>query len=246
MSLRTARVDLHMHSCLSPCGDAAMTPASIAGYACLNGLDAIALTDHNISFNVPAIMACGEAYGINVVPGMELETSEEIHVVCLFPDFDSLSRFQQTVFDSYEQQPNKPAIFGDQLIMNEDDEIIGEYPHMLLSPTGISIDDVFGMVDSLGGIAYPAHVDRDSYSALTTLGDLPYGYPHSFVEISYDCDPESLVNRYPSIRDLTLIHASDAHYLHRIPEKGAELEVEENTPQGIINALKSMKRGLIL
>ncbi|MBO4326861.1 MAG: PHP domain-containing protein [Clostridia bacterium] len=246
MSKRSIHVDLHMHSCLSPCGDAEMTPANIVGLASLSGLDAIALTDHNISLNVGAAMRAGEAYGVTVVPGMELETTEEVHVVCLFPDLETLTSFQQTVSDSYTQIDNKPEIFGEEIIMDEEDNILGYYPHLLLTPTGISIDDVIPMVSEMGGIAYPAHVDRDSYSVLSNLGAMPYGYPYGFAEISYECDIDALYEKFPFMKDYTLIHASDAHYPAFIADPGALLEVEELSPRGIIEALKTLQRGLIL
>ena len=246
MGKQRIHVDLHMHSCLSPCGDNEMTPVNLVGLSALNGLDAIALTDHNISLNVPAAVFAGEAYGVTVVPGMELETSEEIHVVCLFPTLELLEEFRQYVVASYVQVPNRPEIFGEQRIMNSDDEQTGEYPWLLLAPTGISIDDAIPKVLEMGGVAYPAHVDRDSYSTLSVLGAMPYGYPLHFAEISYECDPESLFAQYPFMREYTLIHASDAHYPQFIADPGAELEVEENTPEGIIKALRELPSGLVL
>ena len=135
--------------------------------AVVNGLDALAITDHNSSYNIPAAMEIAAAYGIVLVPGMELETSEEIHIVCLFPDYPSLTAFQKIVCDSYSPRDNVVEIFGHQHIYNSDDEITGEWEPLLLEPTGISIDDVFRLADEVGGIAYPAHVDRDSYSVLS-------------------------------------------------------------------------------
>ena len=235
-----------MHSCLSPCGDAEMTPANIVGFCALNGLDAIALTDHNIMLNVPAAVEAGKEYGITVIPGMELETVEEIHVVCLFPKLGMLEEFQKKVTGSYEQMPNKPDIFGNQVIMDADDNITGEYPYMLLSPTGISIDEAIPLVIGMGGIAYPAHVDRDSYSVLASFGAMPYGYPLNFAEMSYECDLDVFFAKFPFMKDYSLIHASDAHYPQFLADPGAELEVESNTPEGIIKALFDLPRGKIL
>ncbi len=235
-------VDLHIHSALSPCGDDFMTPGNIVGMAVVNELDAIAITDHNSSENIPAAMTIAEEYGIVVIPGMELETAEEIHVVCLFPDMEALAQFQVTVLDSYAPGENRPDIFGCQQIFNTNDQIVGECPRMLLAPTGISIDDAIPLAERFGGIAYPAHVDRDSYSVLTSFGTLPYAYPHGFVEISMDCDRESLLKQYPFLQNYHLIPASDAHYLERIQERSTFIEVEERSPQGIITALKNLRK----
>lgn len=235
-------MDFHIHSALSPCGDDFMTPGNIVGMAVVNELDAIAITDHNSSENIPAAMAIAAEYGIVVIPGMELETAEEIHVVCLFPDLEAMSQFQRAVLDSYVPGENRPDIFGCQQIFNSNDQIIGECSRMLLAPTGISIDDAIPLADRFGGIAYPAHVDRDSYSVLTSFRTLPYQYPHGFVEISMDCDREALLAQYPFLQDYCLIPASDAHYLEKIQERRTFIQVEERSPAGIIAALKSLRK----
>ena len=111
---------------------------------------------------------------------------------------------------------------------------------MLLAPTGVSIDDVILLAERFDGIAYPAHVDRDSYSVLTSFGTLPYEYPHGFVEISMDCNRETLIGQYPFLQDYRLIPASDAHYLEKIQERHTFIEVEERSPRGIIAALKKL------
>ncbi|MFR1517309.1 MAG: PHP domain-containing protein [Clostridia bacterium] len=241
MSYQNVSVDLHIHSALSPCADESMTPGNIVGMAKLNGLSAIAVTDHNASQNSEAAVILGKRFGITVIPGMELETAEEIHVVCLFPDLERLACFQERVTASYNGAipPNRAEIFGRQFLYNAEDEICGELAHMLLAPTGITIDDSFEIAASLGGIAYPAHVDRDSYSVLTNLGALPYGYANPFVEISSGCDRDILLQNYPLLENYKLLPSSDAHYLDKIQEDGrALLAVEETTAGGILDALK--------
>lgn len=221
-----------------------MTPGNLVGMAKINGLDAIALTDHNAIENLEAAIKIGEAYDIVVVPGMELETTEEIHVVCLFENIFDLSKFQERVIDSYGGSipSNRPEIFGEQLIYNEEDEECGKLDRMLLAPSGISVDEVFDIVEALNGIAFPAHVDRDSYSVLTTLGALPYGYKNGFVEISKDCDVNSLLQNYPELVNYKLLPSSDAHYIDKIQEAGgAELLVEELSARGVITALKNSR-----
>ena len=85
--------DLHIHSVLSPCGDDDMTPCNIVGMSKLLGLDVIAITDHNSTGNAEAVMKCGQAMGLTVVPGMELETREEVHVLMLFEDLSKANEF---------------------------------------------------------------------------------------------------------------------------------------------------------
>lgn len=242
MNYQKISVDLHIHSVLSPCGDIMMTPGNLVGMAKINGLDAIALTDHNAMHNISAAIKIGQAYEITVIPGMELETSEEIHVVCLFENTENLQKFQEIVEASYGKTVpvNRPEIFGEQLIYNEEDEQCGKLDRMLLAPSGISIDEVFDIVEELQGIAFPAHVDRDSYSVLTTLGALPYGYKNGFVEISCECDKKALLNNYPELENYKLLPSSDAHYIDKIQDAGsAELLVEEISAKGVIDALKN-------
>lgn len=242
MKYQNISVDLHIHSALSPCGDELMTPGNLVGMAMLNGLSAIAVTDHNASQNIRAAMKFGRELGVVVIPGMELETAEEIHVVCLFPEAEALFAFQDLVMASYPGAPpaNRADIFGPQPIYDESDEICGELPHLLLMPTGIGIDDVFAQVKCLGGIAYPAHVDRDSYSVLTNLGMLPYGYDNAFVEISRECDVSALLKNYPELENYKLLPSSDAHYLDKIQNAGdAVLAVAEVTPAGVLDALRA-------
>lgn len=219
-----------------------MTPGNIVGMAKINGLNAIALTDHNATDNIPAAIEIGKEYDIIVVPGMELETSEEIHVVCLFPDLASIKEFQEIVIKSYGEciPLNRPEIFGQQLIYNEKDEVCGENRNMLLMPTGISIDDSFNIAESLGGIAYPAHVDRDSYSVLSNLGAIPYGYKNGFVEISCECKKYNLIKNYSEMEKYKLLTSSDAHYIDKIQESGgSELLVSELSASGIVKALRN-------
>ena len=178
-------VDLHIHSCLSPCADKGMTPNNIVNMAILKGLDIIAVTDHNSGENVPALLECAKNKDLIVVPGMELETLEEVHIICLFPDINSLYSFQSFVYENMPPLKNRPEIFGRQIIMNSDDEETGECDKMLITACNISVVDVFSIVSDLGGTAYPAHIDRDSYSVLVNLGGVPDSYKGRYLELSY-------------------------------------------------------------
>ena len=167
--------DLHIHSCLSPCGDDDMTPANIVGMAAVKGLDVIALTDHNSCRNCPAAMYHGEKYGVIVIPGMELTTQEEVHVTCLFPTLEDALAFDALVYEKLLPVPNREDIFGKQQIMDERDEVTGTVKNLLINATSISFDDVFSLAASFHGIAYPAHVDKPSTSLLSNLGFVPPG-----------------------------------------------------------------------
>lgn len=165
--------DLHVHSCLSPCGDDDMTPCNIAGMAFLNGLKIVALTDHNSLKNCPAFFeACAE-YGIVPVAGTELTTAEEIHMVCLFESLETALRFDGELTGHRMQLKNRVEIFGSQPIMGPGDEVTGEDPWFLPAATDLPIEKAAALVRSFGGLCYPAHIDRESNGLLAILGTFP-------------------------------------------------------------------------
>ncbi|MBP3436010.1 MAG: PHP domain-containing protein [Clostridia bacterium] len=228
--------DFHIHSCLSPCGDAEMTPHDIVQMAAILGLDAIALTDHNACGNCPAAAKVAREVGITLLPGMELCTAEEAHVVCLFPTVAAALAFEAQVYPTLPPIQNRPDIFGEQVIMNAADEPIGTQEILLTTASGISVDGVVALARSFGGTAFPAHIDRPSYSVTAALGDLP---PVGFtaVEITAAGNTAALKAQYAEIGDKPLLLNSDAHRLDDIAEASAYLELPDNTAETIIAAL---------
>ena len=106
-----------------------MTPANIVGMAMIKPLDLIAVTDHNSCKNCPAVLTMADAYGLTALPGMELTTSEEVHVVCLFADLKDALAFDEYVYSHLMPIPNNEKIFGKQQLYNADDEVIGTIPN---------------------------------------------------------------------------------------------------------------------
>lgn len=229
--------DLHLHSCLSPCGDNDMTPNNIVNMSLLNGMEMIALTDHNTCGNCRAAVEAGRRNGLCVVPGMELCTSEEIHVVCLFPTVEAAEAFSAYVESCSVKIPNRPEIFGRQLLLNAEDEEIGEIGHMLLNASGISISNVVETVGRYGGAAFPAHIDRDSYSVLSVLGEIPADAGFHAAEVSMAGDPVSLQSRHPILKDMSMLRDSDAHYLENMPEADSWIDLPECSPECLLQAL---------
>lgn len=228
--------DLHIHTALSPCGDNDMTPGNIVGMAQLCGLSIIAVTDHNSCGNCGAVIQAGQALGLPVIPGMELCTAEEIHVVCLFPALPQAQAFEAAVAARRPAIANRPDIFGEQRFMDERDTVTGLEPTLLLTATSLTLEEVLPLARAHGGTAFPAHIDRDSYSVPAALGDIP---PLGFAaaEITAGGDVEKLKAAYPAIAGAVLPLDSDAHYLHQIAEAGAWLELPACTPQAVIDAL---------
>lgn len=227
--------DFHIHSALSPCGDNDMTPNNLINMSIIKGLDAVALTDHNACENVRAAAAvAGDK--IIFIPGMEVETSEEVHIVTLFPTADSAEEMQRILTDSSPFIPNRPEIFGNQYIMDENDEICGEIDRMLVTASGLDIYTVVAAAKDLGGIAYPAHIDRESYSVLSNLGFIPPDLDISAVEIT-EKSRAALGGEYSN--RYNIITSSDAHYLWDISERNHYIEVSDASVRGILNAISN-------
>ena len=165
--------DLHIHSCLSPCGDNDSTPNNIVGMGVLNGLQIMALTDHNSCKNCPAFFEAAKRQGIIPIPGMELTTAEDIHLVCLFEDLESALKFDNLIQTRLIRIANRPDIFGDQLVMNGEDEVIDSEKYLLSNATNISLDEASLLVNEYGGICYPAHIDREANGIISILGMMP-------------------------------------------------------------------------
>lgn len=231
--------DLHMHSCLSPCGDMDMTPNNIVGMSKLLGLDVIALTDHNSVLNCKAVMKLGEENGLCVIPGMELTTMEEIHVVCLFPTYEKALQFNDYVKEHQMQFPNRVDIYGRQVIMDENDEEIGEVENLLILATDISVMDIKPLVESFDGVCYPAHINRDSMSIISSLGDIPPECDFKTAEVSSSGDVEKLKERYPILSDMLIVRDSDAHYLQNMRDAENFFELDELSINAVLKKLKN-------
>ena len=162
-------IDLHIHTCLSPCADDDMTPNNIVNMSRIKGLDIIAITDHNAAGNCAAVLEAAGGSGLLVVPGMELCTADEIHLLVLFSDTDTAIGFQEQVFRNLLPVKNREDVFARQVYMNSFDEETGTEDRFLIGACMICTQDAILMARSMGGAVLPAHVDRESFSMLQTL-----------------------------------------------------------------------------
>ncbi|MDR2090303.1 MAG: PHP domain-containing protein [Clostridiales bacterium] len=223
--------DLHIHSALSPCADNDMTPNNILGMAAVNGLHMIAVADHNAIKNVETFLKLSKEYGVEVVPAFELQTAEDIHFLCLFPNFSLLEEFYRTL--EFVDIKNDKAIFGEQLVMDEGDNTVGEEERLLLASAAIYSYRVGDAVKKAGGIAVPAHVDREANGMISILGgfDGDYGavefspYADAAFREIYGADKKILIN-------------SDSHTLGDISEAVNFLELRECTARRLIDYLR--------
>lgn len=220
--------DFHIHSCLSPCGDNDMTPNNIVNMAALSGLDTIAISDHNTIGNVKAAMEVGKSCGVNVIPGMEVETSEEVHILTIYPSLEAAEVVAKEVYKRLPDIKNKTEIFGEQIYMDCDDNIVGYEDKLLISPADISFDELYDLVKSVGGLFIPAHVDRHSYSVLTNLGFIPEEFDIKFIEVSTaTTDLQSYLQARSDLKKYKVFRNSDAHYLENMSMKDAFLDIDD-------------------
>ncbi len=228
--------DLHIHSCLSPCGDNDSTPDSIAGMGELNGLNIMALTDHNTTKNCPAFFKAAKRHGIIPIAGMELTTAEDIHIVCLFPSLEKAMQFDEAVSGRRLLIQNRTDIFGEQYIMDDEDNVIGSDEHLLSVATSITLDEAPDMVESFGGVCYPAHIDRQSNGLIAVLGDFPETPRFVTAEVHNREKAKEMLTKYGK----RIVISSDAHCLWDIKEQEDyfELDGEEITAEQIIDILR--------
>ncbi|MBR3129378.1 MAG: PHP domain-containing protein [Clostridia bacterium] len=217
--MRSLRYDLHLHSCLSPCGDMDMTPCNIAGMAHLNELDLVALTDHNTTDNCPAFFAACEEYGIVPVAGMELTTAEDVHLLCVFETLEDATSFGEEVRTHRMRIKNRVEIFGEQAILNERDEKIGEDPYFLPAATDLDLEAAAKLVAAHNGVCWPAHIDRDANGLLAVLGFFPPKPEFRIAELR-DAKNRKLAG------DRAVVVCSNAHRLWEIGEAGGCLTLD--------------------
>lgn len=214
-----------------------MTPNNLVNMAKLLGLDVIALTDHNTSLNCEAAIKVGEQVGLLVIPGMELTTAEDIHAVCLFPDLDKALAFSSYVDEHRIKVRNKAEIYGRQVIMNENDEEIGEIEHLLLPASFIGISEAYNKAREFGGICYPAHIDRDSLSILSVLGEIDPYCGFRTAELADITKLPELRKQHPILDCMNIITCSDAHYLENMRDAANTLPLPELTREAVIEYL---------
>lgn len=234
------RYDFHNHSCLSPCGDGDMTPFNLVNMAKLLNLDIIALTDHNSALNCPAALKVGQAVGVTVIPGMELCTSEEVHVVCLFEELDGALSFSDYVHKTMPPVKNRVDIFGEQTIVDENDNPTGSEEILLTTASGIGLYEVPQLVQEYGGCAFPAHIDRSSYSVISNLGGIDLSMGFNCAELTPAADETGYKEKFPDLKKMKLFFNSDAHYLENMNMNPRHIELDECSARAVVRYINSV------
>lgn len=225
--------DLHLHSCLSPCAEDDMTPWNMVGMAKIKGLDVIAITDHNAVLNAEDAMAAGREYGVEVIPGMEITSREEVHMLAYFYTLEDALAAGDEVYAHLPAISNQPVLFGNQIIMRDGDTPSGTLDKLLINATDLSVDEVCELVRSHNGIPLPAHINRGSNGMIGALGLMPFLPEYPVVEVykGVDCPAYATKGRF-------LLHSSDAHRLEDIQEQVFELPVEA-TAKAVLDFIRS-------
>lgn len=205
--------DLHLHTVLSPCAEMEMFPEFIIEQAIDLGLELIAVTDHNSAENVEAMINMAAGTDLIILPGMELQTREEVHLVCLFDTLEQVMAWQAEVYEHLPDLENKEDTFGVQVILDAEGEPVGYNERLLLTSTSFSVEQVVARMQTLGGLCIPAHVDRPAYSLIANLGFIPPDLPVHGVEISPLVDVKQARAKFPQLKDYSLVASSDAHRL---------------------------------
>lgn len=203
----------------------------------LAGLDIVALTDHNTCGNCRAFQRAARRHALLALAGMELTTAEEIHVICLFPDADRAEAFSRLVYDRLPPIRNKPEIFGPQLYMDDGDRVLGREERLLTTATSIGVYEVSPLVGTFGGVCFPAHIDRPSYSLLSQLGLWDPSLPFPLAELSPRC-PLGFSSR-PDLKGVGFLTNSDAHALDQIPDARRRVELPDRSAQAVLEGLRT-------
>jgi PHP family Zn ribbon phosphoesterase len=211
--------DLHLHTCLSPCAEVEMIPPLIIERAQALGLGLIAVTDHNAAGNCAAVMRAAEVTGIAVLPGMEVQTAEEVHVVCLFDTLEQVLTWQGTVFDHLPDRTNPEDVLGGQFVVDEAGDYLRTETRLLLTSTDLPLEEVVRRVRALGGLPIPAHIDRPSFSLLANLGFVPPHLDVPALEIFRRSEPAQVIAQSPDVAAYPLIRSSDAHQLSEMARR---------------------------
>lgn len=238
--MRGFRADMHIHTCLSPCSDWEMSPKRIVERSHQKGLDIIAICDHNSAENVGAAIVAGEKRGIEVLPGMEVCSREEVHIVALFEKLEQALAMQEYIY-AHLPEENQPELFGDQWVVNENDEFLRENPRLLIGATQLGLNKIVEKIHFLDGLSIASHVDRPAFGIISQLGFIPPDLKLDGIEVSRHTSPKEAREKIAGIGDFPCVTSTDAHYLDDIGGAWTTFNLAEPTIKEIRLAFKNEK-----
>lgn len=215
-----------------------MIPRAVVDRALAVGLDMIAICDHNSAENLPAFLEVGRKRGIAVLPGMEITSREEIHLIALLNRLEDCLTLQEWI---YQHLPGKndEDLFGPQILVDETSEPVGLLDKLLMGATLLSLEEIVAFVKRLEGVTIASHIDRQAFSLIGQLGFIPEGTDLDGLEISSRTTLEAARNRFRSYAHYPFVRFSDAHRLEEIGEGSTLFLLEERTSAEVKMALHS-------
>ena len=238
MALKEFKLDLHIHTCLSPCADLTMIPSALVKEAKKKKLDGIGICDHHSAENVAVIKKVGKREGLTVFGGIEISSKEEAHILAYFDDNDALMEMQETVYNNLSGE-NDASYFGEQLVADENDKFIESNDRLLIGSTDLPVSKIVQMTHNLGGVAVASHIDRESYSLIGQLGFIPEGLALDALEVSYQYKQNKNIDI--TSFDLPLVTSSDSHYLSDIGRSVTTFSLHELSFTEMVMAFKNIK-----
>jgi 3',5'-nucleoside bisphosphate phosphatase len=235
--LKKYKADFHIHSCLSPCGDLNMTPRNIVAKALALGLDLIAISDHNASENIAAVIKSAEGTQLSILAGMEVTSSEEVHILALFENLDSIRQFQKIVYKNLISVEIDQRMIQDQVVVNEKDEVEGFNEFPLLGASLLSLEEIVEKIHQLNGLAIASHVDKESYSIIAQLGFIPDNLQLDGLEISPFSKVEDAREKFSDCNRFPIVTFSDAHYLKDLGSRTTNFIIAKPTIQELRMAM---------
>jgi predicted metal-dependent phosphoesterase TrpH len=241
MGFRRFRADLHIHSCLSPCGDLSIYPRKIVERALAEKLDIIAVTDHNSAENAGAVIRAAARTGLTVFPGMEMNSEEEVHVLGLFQDMESILPVQEEIFRRLPPPEKKDPFLKDQVIVDENDEVCGCSARFLMAAAALGLFEIVELIHRHGGLAVASHIDREAYGLVSQLGFIPPDLALDALEVSPLMSLARARRLFAAGVSLPLVRFSDAHRPEEIGRAWTEFRLAAGNWEEIRLALKGSR-----
>lgn len=233
--------DLHIHTCLSPCAELSMTPRDIVEKAASLGINVMAVCDHNSVENVAVTKDLAKKKGINAIAGMEINSSEEVHILGLFPDMENAMKIQEIVYRNLQPGKNDEDVFGMQVVVNEINEVMEFNERLLIGATSLSVNTIVELIHECKGLAVASHIDRDGFGIIGQLGFIPAELDFDALEISRRITREEAVMKFGAYRHIPWISSSDAHRLVDIGSRTTRLLMYHSTFEELGLALKGVE-----
>jgi PHP family Zn ribbon phosphoesterase len=237
--MKEFKADLHIHTCLSPCAELDMSPLAVVNKAAEKGIDIIAVTDHNSAENVLAAQRAALDKDLTVLAGMEIASSEEAHIIALFNKVETVIALQDIVYANMLPEENDERMYGEQIIANEHDEVLGFNKRLLIGGTLLPAQDIMNTIHSLGGLVVASHIDKEAFSIISQLGFITEDMGFDALEMSPNMDRNTAEITFQMYNSYAWISSSDAHFPEDIGKRTVSFFMREPTIEEMSLAFKN-------